>query len=97
VRQEFATYYPLADLMRWLVGDPFIQIGRHAAVALQVIEHIIHCGDRHYRVRLCDRVGTELTASRTGAARIARSLEDATLKGRQRPGQRVGLAKIPSR
>jgi len=81
----------LADLMRWLVGDPFIQIGRHAAVNLQAIEHVIHCGDRHYRVRLFDRVGTELTASRTGRP-IARSLEDATLKGRQRPGQRVGLA-----
>ena len=92
VRQEFATYYPLADLMRWLVGDPFIEIGRHAAVNLQAIEHFIHRGDRHCRVRLCDRVGTELTASRTGAARIARSLEDATLKGnwagfsRRRPG-----------
>jgi two-component system response regulator LytT len=23
VREEFATYYPLADLVRWLGGDPF--------------------------------------------------------------------------
>jgi hypothetical protein len=30
VREEFATYFPLADLMQWLGGAPFIQIGRHA-------------------------------------------------------------------
>ena len=71
VRQEFATYYPLADLMRWLGGDPFIQIGRHAAVNLQAIEHVIHYGDRLYRVQLRDRGSTEITASRTGAARLA--------------------------
>ena len=35
VREEFATYYPLADLMRWARGDPFIQIGRHAVVSLK--------------------------------------------------------------
>jgi DNA-binding LytR/AlgR family response regulator len=28
VREEFATYYPLAVLMPWLGGDPFVQIGR---------------------------------------------------------------------
>src|SRR5580692_4100048 len=71
VRQEFATYYPLADLMRWLGGDPFIQIGRHAVVNLQAIERVTHYGDRLYRVRLRDRPGTEITASRTGAARLA--------------------------
>jgi DNA-binding LytR/AlgR family response regulator len=26
VRQEFATYYPLADLMRWLGGDPWLLV-----------------------------------------------------------------------
>jgi DNA-binding LytR/AlgR family response regulator len=71
VREEFATYYPLADLMRWLGGDPFIQIGRHAVVNLQAIERVTHYGDRLYRVRLRDRPGTEITASRTGAARLA--------------------------
>ena len=30
--------YPGADLLRWLGGDPFIQIGRHAVVNLQAIE-----------------------------------------------------------
>jgi DNA-binding LytR/AlgR family response regulator len=75
VRQEFATYYPLADLMRWLGGDPFIQIGRHAAVNLQAIEHVIHYGDRLYRVQVRDRVSTEITASRTGAARLAAVLK----------------------
>ena len=75
VREEFATYYPLADLMRWLGGDPFIQIGRHAAVNLHAIEHVTHYGDRLYRVRLRDRAGTEITASRTGATRLAAVLK----------------------
>jgi DNA-binding LytR/AlgR family response regulator len=75
VREQFATYYPLADLTRWLGGDPFIQIGRHAAVNLHAIKHVTHYGDRLYRVQLRDRVGTEIRASRTGAARIAAVLK----------------------
>jgi DNA-binding LytR/AlgR family response regulator len=75
VREEFATYYPLADLLRWLGGEPFLQIGRHAVVNLQAIEHLTHYGDRLYRVRLRDRVGTEIPASRTGAARLAAILK----------------------
>jgi two-component system, LytTR family, response regulator LytT len=75
VREEFATYYPLADLVQWLGGDPFVQIGRHAVVNLQAIEHVTHYGDRLYRVRLRDRVGIEITASRTGAARLAAVLK----------------------
>jgi DNA-binding LytR/AlgR family response regulator len=71
VREEFATYYPLGDLMSWLGGDPFIQVGRHAVVNLRAIEEIIHYGDRLYRLRLRDRIGTEITASRTGAGRLA--------------------------
>jgi len=71
VREEFATYYPLADLMQWLGSAPFIQMGRHAVVNLQAIEDVTHYGDRLYRVRLRDRVGTEIKASRTGAARLA--------------------------
>ena len=71
VREEFATYYPLADLMRWLGGDPFIQIGRHAVVNVQAIENVTHYGDRLYRVRLRDRASTAITASRSGAARLA--------------------------
>jgi DNA-binding LytR/AlgR family response regulator len=75
VREEFATYYPLADLMRWLGGEPFIQIGRHAVINLHAIEHVIHYGDRLYRIRLRDRAATEITASRTGAARLASVLK----------------------
>jgi DNA-binding LytR/AlgR family response regulator len=71
VREEFATYYPLADLIRWLGGSPFIQIARHAVINLQAIEHVTHYGDRLYRVRLRDRAGTQLTASRSGAVRLA--------------------------
>jgi DNA-binding LytR/AlgR family response regulator len=75
VREEFATYYPLGDLARWLGGEPFIQIGRHAVVNLHAIEHVVHYGDRLYRVRLRDRAATEITASRTGAARLASVLK----------------------
>ena len=75
VREEFATYHPLTNLMRWLGGDPFVRIGRHAAVNLQAIEHVTHYGDRLYRVRLRDRIGTEITASRTGAAQLAAVLK----------------------
>jgi DNA-binding LytR/AlgR family response regulator len=75
VREEFATYYPLADLMQWLGGAPFIQIGRHAIVNLQAVERVTHYGDRLYRVRLRDRAGTDITASRTGAARLAAALK----------------------
>ena len=75
VREEFATYYPLADLMRWLGGDPFIQIGRHAVVNLHAIEQVTHYGDRLCRVRVRDRTSTEITASRTGAARLAAVLK----------------------
>jgi two-component system response regulator LytT len=75
VREEFATYYPVADLLRWLGDDPFIQIGRHAVVNLQAIERVIHYGDRLYRVRLRDRASTEITASRTGAAQLAAVLK----------------------
>ena len=75
VREEFATYYPVADLMRWLGGDPFVQIGNHAAVNLHAIQYVIHYGTRLYRVRLRDRVDTEITASRSGAIRLAAILK----------------------
>jgi two-component system LytT family response regulator/two-component system response regulator LytT len=75
VREEFSTYYPLADLMSWLGSDLFIQIGRHAVINLQAIEQVIHYGDRLYRIRLRDRANTEITASRTGAARLASVLK----------------------
>jgi DNA-binding LytR/AlgR family response regulator len=75
VREEFATYYPLADLMRWLGDESFIQIGRHAIVNLQAIERVTHYGDRLYRVGLRDRASTEITASRTGAARLTSILK----------------------
>jgi DNA-binding LytR/AlgR family response regulator len=75
VREEFATYYPLGDLIRWLGGYPFIQVGRHAVVNLQAIDRVTHYGDRLYRVRMRDRSGTEITASRTGAVRLASVLK----------------------
>jgi DNA-binding LytR/AlgR family response regulator len=73
VREEFATYYPLANLVPWLGGDRFVKIGRPAVVNLQAIEHVTYYGDRLYRVRLRDRVGTEITATRMGAVRLPQS------------------------
>ena len=74
VREEFSTYYPLASLMRWLGGRPFIQIGRNAVVNERAIERVTHLGDRLYGVQLRDRSGTDIIASRTGAVRLAAEL-----------------------
>ena len=75
VLEEFATYYSLAELVDWFRGDPFIRVGRHAVVNLRAVERVKRCGDRVYRVRLHDRLETEITASRTGAARLATALK----------------------
>jgi two-component system, LytTR family, response regulator len=82
VLEEFATYYPLAEIAQWLGGDPFIQVGRHAVVNLRAIEQTTRYGDRLYRVRLHDRLGSEITTSRQGAARLT-----AQLKNRKQPGE----------
>src|SRR6202035_4512198 len=86
VREEFATYYPVADLLRWLGGDPFVPIGRHAVVNLQAIERVIHYGDRLYRVQLRDRGEHRNHGLAHRGCPARRSVEDATLKGRQRLG-----------
>jgi hypothetical protein len=69
---NYATYYPLADLMQWLA---VIHFSRSDGMPLHAIEHITHYGDRLYRVRLRDRASTETMASRTGAARRASVLK----------------------
>jgi DNA-binding LytR/AlgR family response regulator len=74
-REEFATHYALAKLMRWVGSDTFIQIARHATVNIYAIQHIIRYGSLLYRVRLRDRVDTEITASRSGATRLAAMLK----------------------
>ena len=75
VLEEFGTYYRLAELVHRLGGDPFIQLGRHAIVNLRAVEHVNRSGDRNYRVRLHDRLGSEIKASRTGAARLTAALK----------------------
>jgi DNA-binding LytR/AlgR family response regulator len=75
VREEFSTRYPLTVLTQWLGGRPFIQIGRHAVVNERAIELVTHYGDRLYRVQLRDRLGTDITVSRTGAVRLAAVLK----------------------
>jgi len=57
-----------------LGGDPFIQLGRHGVVNLRAVEYVNRSGDRNYRVRLHDRLGSEIKASRTGAARLTAAL-----------------------
>jgi len=79
VREELSTRYPLTLLAQWLGGRPFIQIGRHAIVNEPAIELITQHGDRLYRVQLRDRLGTEITASRKGAARLAALLKSGRL------------------
>jgi hypothetical protein len=74
VREEFATYYTIL----WLIscgGNPFVQIGIPAVANLQAIEHITRYGDRPYRVRLRDPVGTEITASARLSAVLRRTAE----------------------
>ena len=70
VLEEFPTYYPLAQLGRWLKADPFIQVSRHALVNLRAIQGIRRQGDRLYRLRVHDRAGTEIIASRSGSTRL---------------------------
>ena len=79
VREEFSTRYPLTLLAQWLGGRPFIQIGRHAIVNELAIELVTHHGDRLYRIQLRDRLGTEITASRKGATRLAALLKSGRL------------------
>ena len=73
--EEFETYYTLANLLAWLGDPPFLPLSRHAIVSLQGIDKVIHYGDRLYKVRLRDRCGTWLTASRSGARVLASSLK----------------------
>jgi DNA-binding LytR/AlgR family response regulator len=75
VLEEFPTYYPLAQLGRWLKGEPFIQVSRHAVVNLRAVQAISRHGGRLYQLRLHDRAGTEITASRSGSTRLATALK----------------------
>lgn len=74
--EEFATYYPLAELVRWLGGAPFLQVARDAIVNLDAVTEIIHCDDRLYQIKLTDRGGTVVETSRSGASRLAARLRD---------------------
>lgn len=72
---EFSTYYPLADLARWLYGAPFLRVARDALVNLHAIAEIVHYGDRLYQVRLRDRANSVVEVSRSGATRLAARLK----------------------
>lgn len=70
VLEEFPTYYLVAQLMRWLRGEPFVQVGRHAIVNLRAIQEVWRQSDRVYRLRMYDRTGTVINASRSGSTRL---------------------------
>src|ERR1700731_680913 len=49
VREEFATYYPVADLLQWLGGDPLSRsAGMPRSICKQSTTSFIY-GDRLYR------------------------------------------------
>ena len=75
VLEEFPTYYPLAQLVRWLEAESFIQVSRHALVNLRAVQQIRRHGDRLYHLRLHDRAGTEIIASRSGSTRLAAAMK----------------------
>lgn len=60
----------IAQLMRWLRGEPFVQVGRHAIVNLRAIQKVWRQSDRVYRLRMHDRTGTVVNASRSGSTRL---------------------------
>lgn len=74
-QEEFATYYPLTALLRWLGDPPFLRISREAIINLQAVEEVVHYGDRLYQVRLRDRPKTQVEASRSGGSRLAALLK----------------------
>jgi two-component system response regulator LytT len=75
VLEEFPTYYPLAQLARWLEAESFIQVSRDALVNLRAVQEIRRQGGRLYCLRLHDRAGTEIIASRSGSTRLAAALK----------------------
>jgi two-component system, LytTR family, response regulator LytT len=85
VRQEFATRHSLVELMGWLRGSPFIKLSRQVVVNLRAVERVECCGVRAYRVRLRDRLGTEIAVSRTGTAQLAAALKIGLLSRRSIP------------
>lgn len=79
--EEFATYYPVAALARWLGGPPFLRVARDAIVNMEAVAEVVRLGDRQYRLRLADRARTVVEVSRSGAAAL-----HAYLQGPERRG-----------
>ena len=72
---EYPTYYTLSDLLTWLGNPPFVRVSRESVVNLQAVNEVAHFGDRLYQLRLRDRAGTCIDASRSGSACIAALLK----------------------
>jgi two-component system, LytTR family, response regulator LytT len=95
VLEEFPTYYQLAQLMRRLKGEPFVQVGRHAIVNLRGIQQVWQQSGRRYRLRLHDRVGTVVNASRSGSGRLLAAFKART--GSQTGAVPVSRSSVPAR
>jgi NADPH:quinone reductase-like Zn-dependent oxidoreductase len=68
-REESATYYPLADLMRWLGGDPFIQIGIGPGMKVGVVGL---GGLGHMGVKLAKAMGAHVAVFTTASRKPKR-------------------------
>lgn len=76
--RSYATYYTIQSIEEWLGGEPFLRVSRSAIVNLSKVETIVHYGDRLYQIHLRDRFRTKVTASRSGAVRLAAYLRQRT-------------------
>jgi DNA-binding LytR/AlgR family response regulator len=73
--EEFATYYTVAEMLSWLGDSAFLRVSREGIVNLKTIEEVVHYGDRLYQVRIRDRLGTCINASRSGSVGLAALLK----------------------
>ncbi|WZO98653.1 response regulator transcription factor [Isosphaeraceae bacterium EP7] len=69
--EELPTPQPISSLAEWLGAPPFLQVARDAIVNMGAVVEIVRRGDRQYRLKLADRPGTVVEASRSGAAKLA--------------------------
>jgi two-component system, LytTR family, response regulator LytT len=68
--EALATARPLSAVAGWLGGAPFQRVARDAVVNTTAVIEVARCGDRRYRLRLADRAGTAVIASRRAAAGV---------------------------
>ena len=70
-RDEMPTFQPLSAFLDALPDPPFVRVARDAIVNMRAVAEINRRDSRSYSLRLADRAGTVVEASRSGAARVA--------------------------